>query len=98
MKKEIIRNWLLVTLFIGILFTNGYSDENSWSTNGPYGSSVKTIAIHPFDNQIIYIGTVENGIYKTTNGGESWNHLDNGNIFSCMRVIAIHPFAPDTIY
>ena len=98
MKKEIIRNWLLVTLFIGILFTNGYSDENSWSTNGPYGSSVKTIAIHPFDNQIIYIGTVENGIYKTTNGGESWNHLDNGNIFSCMRVIAIHPFTPDTIY
>jgi len=96
--KEIMINWLLVILFIGILFINGLSDENSWSTNGPYGASVKTIAIHPFDNQIIYIGTVESGIHKTTNGGESWNHLDNSNIFSCMRVIAIHPFAPDTIY
>jgi len=84
----------LVLIMPGIL----YADENAWTTNGPYGGSVLTIAIHPFDNQIIYIGTVQNGIYKTTDGGESWNHLGNGHQFSCMRDISIHPFGPDTIF
>jgi len=89
---------IAASLLLLVLAILANADENAWTTNGPYGASVKTIAIHPLDNHVIYLGTVGNGIYKTTDSGESWNHLDNGNIFSCMRVIAIHPFAPDTIY
>jgi len=88
---------LLISI-LSVLALPVKADENQWSSNGPYGGSVLTIAIHPFDNQVIYIGTVENGIYKTTDGGENWNHIDNGGLFSTMRVVAIHPFAPDTLY
>jgi photosystem II stability/assembly factor-like uncharacterized protein len=88
----------MMLMLMAIFCPSASSDINQWSTNGPYGASVKAIAIHPFDNQIIYIGTINNGIYKTTNGGESWAHVDCDNQFSCMRVIAIHPYAPDTIF
>ena len=74
------------------------ADENLWSTNGPAGGSVKTIAIQPFNNQIVYLGTISNGIYRSDNGGGSWQHLDLGIMENTQRVIAIHPFAPETLY
>ncbi len=77
---------------------NSVGDDNAWSSNGPYGARVFTIAIHPFEDQVIYIGTIENGIYKTTDGGADWFHLDTDVINGAMRVIKIHPFGPDTIY
>jgi photosystem II stability/assembly factor-like uncharacterized protein len=59
---------------------------------------VETIAIHPFDNQHIYIGTIENGIYETTNGGQYWEHINSDSLEPTMRVIAIHPTGPDTLF
>jgi photosystem II stability/assembly factor-like uncharacterized protein len=83
-----------------ILLTVGeaLSDENSWSTNGPAGGSVYAIEIHPQNPDIIYVGTIQNGIYRTSDGGNHWNHLDSPDQLRCMREIAIHPYAPDTIY
>ena len=89
---------------MGILFIKaGYyspinADENRWSTSGPYNANVLSIAIHPIDNQIIYIGTVENGIYKTIDGGGSWMPMNNEDLPTNMRVIRFHPSAPDTMY
>jgi photosystem II stability/assembly factor-like uncharacterized protein len=57
-----------------------------------------TIAIHPFDNQHIYLGTIENGIYETTNGGQYWEHINSDSLEPTMRVIAIHPTGPDTLF
>ena len=51
--------------------------ENTWTTEGPTGASVKTIAIKFQENNIIYIGTIQNGVYKSTDAGESWMHLRN---------------------
>jgi photosystem II stability/assembly factor-like uncharacterized protein len=57
-----------------------------------------TIAIHPFDNQHIYLGTIENGIYETTDGGQYWEHMDSDSLEPTMREIAINPAGPDTIF
>jgi photosystem II stability/assembly factor-like uncharacterized protein len=86
-----------ILIIIGFCF-NASADENSWSTNGPYDARVMTIAIHPFDNQHIYIGTIENGIYESTNGGQYWEHIDSDSLERNMRVIAIHPTGPDTMF
>jgi len=88
---------LFIILYI-FLASSLLADENLWSTNGPSGGSVKTIAIHPFDNQIVYLGTISNGIYRSDNAGDSWQHLDLGILDNTQRVIAIHPFAPETLY
>jgi len=88
--------WTILTLFIVAPFAN--ADENCWSTNGPYDARVMAIAIHPDNNQHIYIGTVESGIYQTFNGGEEWLHIDSDILPNNIRVIAIHPTGPDTMY
>jgi len=91
--------YLLVTAFLLMLATTALNaDDNVWSSGGPYNCRVMTIAIHPFDNQHIFIGTVENGIYETTDGGAVWNHIETDTLERCMRVIRIHPTGPDTMY
>ena len=75
-----------------------FAAENQWSWGGPEEARIKTIAISPQNNQYILIGTIENGIYKSTNGGVNWQHLDNSVVNTCMREIVFHPDGPDTIF
>lgn len=46
---------------------------NSWSSNGPQGASISSLAIAPGNPNIIYAGTFSTGIFKSTNGGTSWS-------------------------
>lgn len=87
---------LAITLFCGYHLSQ--AGENYWTTAGPTGGRVFTIAINPIDRSQIYIGTVEGGIYKTTDGGEDWQRLNAGNLPFTIREIQIHPLAPETLY
>ena len=89
---------LLIIIISIIHIDNGIGQDNVWSTNGPSGGSVFTIEINPVDHQVIFVGTIQNGIYKTLDGGQHWLHLNNDDIFSTMRDMAIHPLGPDTMY
>jgi len=103
MSSHVINIKIIITCLI-ILVQNTLTsnapkaDENSWSTNGPYDAKVMTIAIHPFENQHIYIGTIANGIYETTDGGQYWEHMDSDSLERTMRAITIHPTGPDTMF
>ncbi len=89
---------IIFTISIVLNFGIAVAQENTWHTNGPDGGSVVTMEFHPNNHDIFFIGTVQNGMYKTTNGGQSWQHIENNGLFSCMRDIAIHPNSPDTIF
>ncbi|MBC8263172.1 MAG: AAA family ATPase [Anaerolineales bacterium] len=52
--------------------------QNRWTTHGPAGKTVNSLAVPPSDAGILYAGTRENGVYKRTNGGNSWTALNNG--------------------
>ena len=94
---KITKYFLIIALLL-ITTPSINADDNVWSTNGPIGARVFTIAIHPFDNQNIFIGAIENGIYETTDGGAVWNHIETDTLETCMRVLRIHPTGPDTMY
>lgn len=38
-------------------------------------ADVLALSFHPHDSNIIYIGTVDHGIFKTTDAGESWEQI-----------------------
>lgn len=38
-------------------------------------ADVLTMVFHPTDSQTIYIGTLGSGLFRTTDGGEHWQHL-----------------------
>ena len=57
-----------------------YSDGGKWveMNNGLYGGRAYSLAIDPINTQTIYAGTWYGGVFKSTDGGASWNAINNG--------------------
>ena len=82
---------------------------NSWIniSDGYFGSSIGSIAVSEWDNNIIYVGQGEvtvrgnvsfgNGIYKTTDAGKTWTHIGLKDSRHIPR-IRIHPKNPELVY
>lgn len=98
----VLRIYLHINTVIVLLNCFGnfcLAGENEWTTSGPEGGSIYSIAIHPQNPNIAFIATIENGIYKSSNSGEHWIHIaPNAFPEPIMRMVAIHPFGPDTMY
>ena len=59
---------------------------------------VSAVAIHPRDPAIVYIGAAQGGVWRTTDGGTSWEPLTDGECSLAMGAIAIDPVAPEIVY
>jgi photosystem II stability/assembly factor-like uncharacterized protein len=69
--------------------------------------SIGAVAIAPSDTDIVWVGTGEptdrnsaewgNGIYHSSDGGSTWQHVGLDNSRAIGRVI-VHPKNPDTAY
>lgn len=72
----------------------------NWSQLGPgnIGGRIRTIVVHPTDPNIVYIGSVSGGVWKTTNGGTNWNPLKDNmeNLTVCSMVM--DPTNSDILY
>ena len=83
-------------------------DSVNWTAIGPRptggGSNSVTsgrviaIAIDPRDNNVVYIGAAEGGVWKTTDGGQTWTPLTDNQPSLANGAIAIDPNHPDTVY
>src|SRR5437588_8836449 len=71
---------------------------NQWSSNGPEGGFVRSLAIARNNPAIIYAGIDGRGVFKSTNGGVSWNSsLANTDANTYIRALAIDPITPMTV-
>jgi photosystem II stability/assembly factor-like uncharacterized protein len=69
--------------------------------------SIGAIAVHPRDPDVVYVGTGEgavrnsisigDGIYKTTDGGETWTHLGLPDSERFSRIV-INPLNTDEVF
>jgi len=86
------------------------SAAGNWSISGPTQyfinntgqptgmGRINAIAFHPTDVNTIYIGAPSGGIWKTTNGGGTWENL-TGNLPKLgVSSILVHPTNPDIVY
>jgi uncharacterized protein (TIGR03437 family) len=83
-------------------------DAATWTSIGPKptdgGSTyvtagrVNAVAIDPRDNNVVYIGAAEGGVWKTTDGGVSWTPLTDNEASLASGAIAIDPANPDIVY
>ncbi len=86
--------------------TNGGRSWTSMFDEMP-NSSVGDIGIAPSNSNIVYVGmgesnnrqssTIGNGVYKTTDGGTTWQHLGLEETQSIARV-AVHPRNPNIVF
>jgi len=70
---------------------------SGWTSTGPYGGMVSTLTLDPVDPNIIYAGTYNSGIFKSTDGGMNWTTKGLENTFDVIA-IAIDPSNPEILY
>ena len=65
-------------MIIVLLFIVGltYAGIDEWTSNGPWGGRTGSVCIDPGNPDVLY--TTHNGVLKTTNGGQIWEHSSNG--------------------
>jgi len=76
---------------------------NRWTSVGPEGATVHSLAIAPTDPAIVYAGT-ERRVFKSGNGGSIWFDGSHGipasspGTVTQVKVLEVHPNDADTLY
>jgi uncharacterized protein (TIGR03437 family) len=68
------------------------------STTGATSGRINAIAIDPRNNDVVYIGAADGGVWKTTDGGVTWTPLTDDQASLASGAIALDPNHPDTVY
>ncbi len=70
-----------------------------WREVGPYrgGRSAAVTGI-PSDRDTYYMGTTGGGVWKTTDGGESWHNVSDGYFGGSVGAVAVSEWDPNVIY
>jgi photosystem II stability/assembly factor-like uncharacterized protein len=99
--------------YVGAASGGVWKSENKGISFKPifenYGNmSIGYIAVAPSNHDIVYVATGEamharssshgNGVYKSTDGGETFTHLSDLRESHYINKIAIHPQNPDILY
>jgi len=89
-----MRKILVISMFIGFcIFANA-----DWESIGPFGGQLRTMAIAPSNENIIYVATNTGPsiIFKSLDNGVSWGEI--GSIPYYVYSMAVDPIDPDVIY
>lgn len=80
----------------------------TWTFTGLGDSDrIGRIAVDPRNGDVVYVGVLgklytpggERGVFKTTDGGESWSHvLDPDDDWTGVIDLVMHPANPDVLY
>ena len=72
--------------------------QMTYSELGPTGGEVTAFIINPLNSQEMYAGTFGGGVFKSTDGGATWQNSSSGLIDLYIQSMAIDPKNPDTVY
>lgn len=69
------------------------------TTRVPVSGRTISIAVHPTDENTVYVGTAQGGLYKSTNGGTNWSKLFEFQLESlAIGAITIDPADSNIVY
>jgi len=70
-----------------------------WRMIGPFRGG-RTVAVSGIENQpnVYYFGAVGGGVWKTTNGGVTWEPVFDSQPISSIGALAVAPSDPNTLY
>lgn len=72
----------------------------SWTPLGPenIGGRITDIAVDPANDDIVFAGSAEGGIFKTIDGGQNWSPVFDTMPALSIGAVAIDPSNPSVIY
>jgi hypothetical protein len=74
------------------------AERNVWKSHGPGGGTMSGLAIDPLTPATLYASVRTSGVFKSTDGGESWSAANTGLTNTDVWPLAIDPLAPATLY
>jgi photosystem II stability/assembly factor-like uncharacterized protein len=66
--------------------------------SNPVSGRVTSIAIHPTDPNIVYVGTAQGGVFRTKDGGSTWVPLMDSAQSLAIGAVALAPSDPEILY
>ncbi len=77
----------------GKVSLRGAGLQDEWKSIGP-----RPINFNPRNNDVVYIGGADGGVWKTTDGGTTWTPLTDQEASLSVGSIALDPSNPDIVY
>ena len=93
MKLCLLVVYLSVCLIAG---TAAPADSQTWVHFGLPGKTVNSIAVDPSNSDVLFAGA-EEGLYRTTNSGASWDTLEPG-LMRGIKAVSIDALDPQVVY
>lgn len=80
--------------------TDAVKEIRQWEVTGPWGGDVRVLVASPDDSNLLYLGTSDGQIFRSTDGSRTWQRLKPGLARRGISVdsIAIDPRNPKIIY
>ena len=99
--------WWIATASGGLLKSNNHGGSFQHQFDREKVVSIGSIATDPNNQDVLWVGTGEinprnsvsygNGVYKTTDGGKTFQHLGLDRSYQIARIL-VDPKDPDTVY
>ena len=74
--------------------------DRQWEAIGPtnIGGRLTSLAVHPGDPDVFWVGAAGGGVWKTEDGGSTWKNLWHKQGSLNIGALAVDTKAPDTVY
>src|SRR5271170_3088912 len=74
-------------------------NDMEWRLIGPFRAG-RAVAVGgvPGDSTTFYFGSVDGGVWKTTNAGTSWKPIFDAQLVASIGALAVSPSNPNVIY
>ena len=72
--------------------------KDNWPTVGLDTYSPRAIVVSQQNPDIVYAGTHKVGVYRSSDGGDSWSEVNNGISYPEIRSMLIHPKNGHVVY
>lgn len=72
--------------------------SGGWTSIGPEGGSVRTIAFDRLDARVLYAGTLKGGVFRSLDGAQTWQRANAGLAGVTVVDIAAGPLTPSRLF
>ena len=71
-----------------------------WTPRGPdnIGGRITDLAVDPRDDDVVFAGSAEGGVLRTTDGGQTWTMLFDDMPSLAVGAVALDPSNPDVVW
>jgi len=93
----VVSAWIMASIALAAAGL-AHAATGQWSSTGPPAASIRAVATDRLSLGTVYAGANGPGMFKTTNGGESWTAINIGLTNTQIRAVAVDPLTPSTVY